>query len=153
MIISTSRQRRRRDKFARRWIQPDSAAPARTTVPVANADARQNLAATFIFMLILLLFPGRFQVLIEAFKLVVAAITHGTKNTSQSGIEFNPATLEVTVRRGRRARRNELSTGCHQDSLGSWGTTGHDGQNLTDRAQEHFPAHAAWQTAPLHGGG
>jgi hypothetical protein len=46
-------------------------------------------------MLITLPFRCRFEVLTEAVKLVVATIIHRTKNTSQSGIEFNPATSEA----------------------------------------------------------
>lgn len=45
-------------------------------------------------MLITLPFRCLFEALTEAFKLVAAAITHGTKNTIQSGIEFNPATSQ-----------------------------------------------------------
>jgi pentose-5-phosphate-3-epimerase len=50
-------------------------------------------------MLIILPFRCLFGASTEAAKLVTAVITHGVKNTIQSGIEFNPATAQQYLKR------------------------------------------------------
>lgn len=49
-------------------------------------------SATFSFMLILLSFRCPFEDLAETVTLVATVVIHGIKSTTQSGIEFNPAT-------------------------------------------------------------
>ena len=61
-------------------------------INVSYVALHQDLRGTSSFMLITLPFRYLFEALKEAPKLVAAAITHGTKNTIQSGIEFNPVT-------------------------------------------------------------
>lgn len=61
-------------------------------------------------MLITLPFWYLFEALTEAAKLVTAAIIHGTKNTIQSGIEFNPATTQQYL--------NALRPGAQTHQLG-----------------------------------
>lgn len=88
--------------------------------PTDHADAHQDLAAILSFMLITLPFRRRFGVLTEAVKLVAAAVTHATKNTSQSGIEFNPATSQLYIDAVDDERHPTIST--------SWPPFGGDAQ-------------------------